>query len=319
MSLTPPEILFVEPEEAGLRIDKLLSLRFKDQSRTYFQYLISEGLIFLNSQPVKKRICPHQGDEIEIHFALTPELQINPEAIPLDILYEDEWVIAINKPASMVVHPAPGNWTGTFVNALLAHCGQLPNSDNILRPGIVHRLDKETSGVLLAAKTVQSHRLLVDAFAQRKIHKEYIAICIGHPKLSSIDLPIGRDPKRRQQMAINHLNGKAAKTHCYPLLSIGNYSLVQLLLETGRTHQIRVHLQSLGTPILGDSVYGSSNINQKEMATRQLLHAHRVSFSHPITQKQLHLEAPIPADLGSFIRRGEESAFSIPKRFGLTP
>lgn len=282
-------------EESHLRLDALLSLRFPDKSRSYFQFLIQQGYVLVNGKTMKKREKTRPGDEIEIYFQITPEIDLAPEPIDLEVLYEDEHLIVINKPAGMVVHPAPGHYRGTFVNALLFHCKQI-DSDDPLRPGIVHRLDKDTSGILIAAKTRAAHTGLIDLFAKRKIEKTYLAICIGKPKDGLIDAPIARHPSRRKEMAVC-MQGRASKTNCQVLAQNGPLSLVRLELLTGRTHQLRVHLKHMGTPILGDGTYGNTTINKKFSIKRQLLHAHFIEFFHPITQQILSLTAPIPEDL----------------------
>lgn len=293
MSLCP-HILLVSEEEKNLRLDKLLTNRFLGYSRTYFQYLIGKGCVLVNGQVVKKREQSQPLDEVEVCFELTPELSLKPEEIPLEILYEDEHLLAINKPAGMVVHPAPGHPSGTFVNALLYHCKTLEVEN--LRPGIVHRLDKDTSGVLIAAKTTQTHAALVSLFASRAIEKTYLAIAVGNPGNVTISAPLKRHPKKRQEMAVIE-GGKEAISICSTLSFDGRLSLVSIRLITGRTHQIRVHLKSRGTPVLGDSVYGSSAANALFGAKRQLLHAHTLKCLHPITQVPLVIEAPLPEDL----------------------
>lgn len=294
------ELIVIQENEAGERLDKILAHRFKDVwSRTYFQYLIDEHLVLLNGEPVKKRIKPQVGDEVEIQFAATPEIDLSPENIPLDILYEDEHLLAINKPAGMVVHPAPGNWSGTFVNALLFHCGNLEIEG--LRPGIVHRLDKETSGVLIAAKSLLVQQKLVEAFAARQVYKEYLAICVGNPGEGTIEEPIGRHPVHRKHMAVVQ-GGKKAITHFQTLATNGKLSVVKVILATGRTHQIRVHLKHHGTPILGDAIYGNPQVNKQYGAERQLLHAYRLQLKHPITGQVLEFEAPIPEDIAKKVQ-----------------
>jgi 23S rRNA pseudouridine1911/1915/1917 synthase len=295
------DLLIVTEEEAGMRLDKYLSLRFPEYSRTYFQTLIDEKLVLVNCELVKKASKLEPGDEIEIEFALTQEIFIEPEAIPLDILYEDAHLLAVNKPAGMVVHPAVGNWKATFVNALLYHCQQL-NAQGSLRPGIVHRLDKETSGLLIAAKDELTQRRLVEAFALRQIEKEYLAICIGNPGNHQIHTNIGRHPQRRKEMAVLKDTGKEAKTTCETLAFGQNLSFVKLMPTTGRTHQLRVHMQFIGFPILGDSVYGSASANKKFGAKRQMLHAHVLRFDHPITHKKIELKADIPQDMQHFVQ-----------------
>ena len=276
---------FFTVSEAATRLDKLLSQHFPEHSRTYFQYLIEQGGVFVNGHIIKKRETPKVGDEIEVCFLPTQEISLEPQNIPLDVLYEDEWIIAVNKPANMVVHPAPGHPKDTFVNALLFHCRHLESAGS-LRPGIVHRLDKDTSGVLLAAKTSQSHAKLVELFSQRQIQKYYLAVCVGAAKEGLIDAAIKRHPIRRKEMAVNIAEGKEAKTICRLLSKNDSLSLIELQLLTGRTHQIRVHLKHVGTPLLGDPIYGSFSANKKFAPPRQLLHALRVEFTHPMTGKK---------------------------------
>jgi 23S rRNA pseudouridine1911/1915/1917 synthase len=291
----------VSQEEASLRLDKLLTLHFPDYSRTYFQFLIEQGCVLVNGKIIKKRETPKEGDEIEICFLLTPEISLEAQNIPLDILYEDEHLIAVNKPAGMVTHPAPGHPKDTFANALLFHCGKLESADP-LRPGIVHRLDKETSGVLIAAKTSISHAKLVSLFSERKVQKYYLAVCVGCPKEGLIDAPMGRHPVHRKEMAILQSGGKEAKSICRLLGKDPFLSLVEMQILTGRTHQIRVHLKHLGTPVLGDLVYGSSAANKKHGTTRQLLHAERVTLPHPITQEEISFCAPVPEDILLYVQ-----------------
>lgn len=297
------DLFIVLEEEAGERLDKILAQRFKEHySRTYFQYLIEEQLVLLNGVPVKKRTKPEPGDEIEVQFAALPEIQLIPENIPLSILYEDDDLLVVNKPAGMVVHPAPGSWSKTFVNALLYYCGQLEGEQTSLRPGIVHRLDKETSGVLIAAKNLNMQQKLIHLFASRQVYKEYLAVCLGKPKDGEIIAPIGRHPIHRKQMAVVP-GGKQAITICKTIGWNEKLSLVQVIIGTGRTHQIRVHLKYQGTPILGDDLYGNSSANHYYGAQRQLLHAIKVKFQHPLTGQALEFTAPPPADMLRFIQR----------------
>ncbi|MCB1107075.1 MAG: RluA family pseudouridine synthase [Chlamydiia bacterium] len=275
------------------RIDKLLAEEFPDYSRHYFQELIDSGLVICNGKRVKKKEVPAIGDQIQIHFSSPPEITLTAEDIPLEILYEDETIILVNKPVGMVVHPAPGHYQGTFVNALLHHCPSLPSQD--VRPGIVHRLDKETSGVLLAAKTSAAHQKLTEAFSSRAIEKEYLAITVGTPPAEFVDAPIGRHPKKRKEMTVL-TEGRHALTHFEVLESRGGFSLVKAKPVTGRTHQIRVHLKSLKTPILGDFLYGSEKLSRKMGVDRALLHAYRLTFSHPFSGKKMVVTAPFPQD-----------------------
>lgn len=296
MSQQSTETFFASLEDEGMRLDRLLVSRFPHHSRSYFQFLIEQGSVLVEEQVLKKRARIKAGDEIEICFILTPELSLIPENIPLDILYEDEHLLIVNKPVGMVVHPAPGHPSGTFAHALLYYCKQLkPEEFSDLRPGIVHRLDKDTSGVLLAAKNPQTHQKLVALFTSRQIEKHYLAISLGRPKTEKICAPIARHPKHRQKMAVVE-NGKEAITLCQQLAEKGPLSLLSLQILTGRTHQIRVHLSYLGHPVLGDALYGNLHINQKYGVVRQLLHAHRLKFIHPFTSKILEIEAPIPTD-----------------------
>lgn len=290
----------ISANEAGKRLDVILTERYPHFSRTYFQKLIHEGLVLLNGQQVKKRIKPEEGDEIEVEFALTPETNLQPEEIPLDILLEDDHILVVNKPAGLVVHPGAGNWTGTFANALLFHCEELPGKG--LRPGIVHRLDKETSGALVAAKTEEAHRELTRQFADREVHKEYVAICVGSPGNVTICSPLARHPRDRRKFTIDE-GGKAAITHVKVEGFDQKLSVVRIQLETGRTHQIRVHLQHHRTPILGDKTYGSSSQNQKYGVERQLLHAHILEFKHPTKGEMVRVEAPLPEDISGFVAK----------------
>ena len=295
--MTQTEAIIVQEEEIGQRLDKLLSQRFPTFSRTYFQSLIEKGFVLVNGDQSKKREKPDVGDEIEICFELPPEISLEAEDIPLDILYEDDHIIAVNKPAGMVVHPAPGHPKSTFVNALLFHCKSLQSGQNdALRPGIVHRLDKDTSGVLIAAKTSEAHRALVELFSSRQIQKTYVTVAIGTPPEGRVNAPIKRHFIRRQEMCVDP-SGKEAISDIKVLRKNTTVSFLEIGLITGRTHQIRVHLKHLRTPVLGDQVYGSASAGSKYHATRQLLHAARVKLNHPITKQPLILTAPLPKDM----------------------
>lgn len=294
------DLLVVEKGEAGTRLDLLLKNRFPTYSRTYFQQLIEKQLVLLNGECVKKRVQPKEGDEIEVEFALTQECQLEAEDIPLEILYEDEDLLVVNKAAGMVVHPGAGNPRGTFVNALLYHCQQLKNSG--IRPGIVHRLDKDTSGVLLAAKKERVQELLVRLFAERKVKKEYVAITLGNPRERNITTFIGRNPERRQEMKVLEEKGKEAVTDVKTVGFDGKLAIVQLFPITGRTHQLRLHMKYVGTPIVGDPIYGNLPMNKKLQAPRLLLHAHKLAFVHPMTGQKMVIEAPLPEDLKKFIK-----------------
>jgi 23S rRNA pseudouridine1911/1915/1917 synthase len=292
--MSETELLFVEDSEENLRLDQLLANRFTGSySRTYFQQLIDEGLVLLNGNQVKKRIKPKVADEIEIEFIISKGIDLIPQNIPLDILYEDDDLLVVNKPPGMVVHPAVGHYENTFVHALLWHCKDLPNMES-LRPGIVHRLDKDTSGILVAAKTSFAHQALVKAFSERVIKKRYLAITLGNPGNGEIRTLIGRDPKNRQKMAVVTENGKESITRFETLKLQDDLALVSIDLMTGRTHQIRVHMQHHKTPILGDILYGSKKTNEKFKIDKQLLHAWQIEFVHPKSGTMLKFEAPIP-------------------------
>lgn len=292
--------IFVDEQEAGKRLDKFLADRFPDYSRTYFQGLVEKGLVLLNGRIAKKRILVNTADEIEVEFALSEGINLAPENIPLDILFEDDAIIVINKPPAMVVHPGAGCFSRTFVNALLFHCNIETQQEN-LRPGIVHRLDKDTSGVLLAAKTEFAQRELVKQFSERKVEKYYYAICIGKVEKKIIQTLIGRNPVNRQQMAVLKDKGKEAITEILDAIYDGKLSFVKLKPLTGRTHQLRVHLKAIGAPILGDKVYGNFFLNEKYHVQRQLLHAEKLIFLHPTSRKLLEIKAKVPDDMQIFI------------------
>ncbi len=298
----------ITSQEANQRLDKILGDRYHPSySRTYFQQLIENQQVLLNGIAIKKKVLPIQGDQIEIKFSLMPpEIKVLPEAIPLDLLYEDEHLLAINKPVGLITHPASGHWTGTFVNAVLHHCQQL-NIENEQRPGIVHRLDKDTTGVLLAAKYPVAQQRLTALFALRQIRKDYLAICINNPGHGEIKASIGRHPVHRKLMSVVEKGGKDSFTTYETLTYNGQLSLVNLRLITGRTHQIRVHMKHLGFPVLGDPLYGNISINKKfkesDQIERQLLHAHCLQFIHPMTQEKLTITAPLPQDMTKLINR----------------
>ncbi|MEX0962088.1 MAG: RluA family pseudouridine synthase [Simkaniaceae bacterium] len=278
-----------------LRLDVWLQETFLDFSRNYFQNLIEKKAILLNGKEPKKRSLVQKGDVVSVSFFKTENISLLPEPLPLEILFEDEHLIAVNKAVGMVVHPAKGHLQGTLVNALLHHLGSLP--DNNLRPGIVHRLDKETSGIILVAKTELMQRKLSELFKKREIKKNYLAIAIGRPSQNRIDLPIGRHKIHRKMMCIRE-DGKEALTEIEVLGFHNGLSLLKVNLLTGRTHQIRVHLKAVNTPLLGDSLYGV----QKYNAIRPLLHASELQFNHPFTKEALSLSAPIPSDLRHWIK-----------------
>lgn len=287
-----------------LRLDKLLAESFPELSRSYFHFLFDQKAITLNHVPIKKREILPIDSEVKIHFIQTEELVATPENIALDVLFEDEHIIAVNKPVGMVVHPAPGHPNATFVNALLYHC-QLDDQlkEDTLRPGIVHRLDKDTSGVLLAAKTRKAHQKLIETFASRSIEKTYLCIALDKIKDQTLTTKIKRHPKNRQKMTCCEIDGKESKTSFTLLDFQSPFSLISCQLHTGRTHQIRVHLSFLGHPIIGDSLYGNTAVNKSYNTPRQLLHAHSVKFSHPITNAPISIIAPLPLDMQNWMKK----------------
>ncbi len=298
--MTSQNNFLISKKDVITRLDKFLSKKFQLNSRNYFQYLIENGSVLVNNKKVKKKFIPKIGDEIEIFFQALPDVSIKAENIALDILYEDEYIIAINKPANFVVHPAIGNWSNTFVNALLYHCKDLIYDDSNIRPGIVHRLDKDTTGVLLAAKTIKAQQNLIEQFKNRKVQKKYLAITINKPKNQIITKPIARHKIKRKEMTITK-QGKEAITEIKLLASNDKISLIEAIPKTGRTHQIRVHLKHISCPILGDPIYGSKSHNNNFNIFSQLLHAFSLEFSHPITNKIIKIKAPLAENLKKFI------------------
>lgn len=295
MSLKTSELLIVSKEDLFCRIDIFLSMKFSDYSRTYFQHLIENQHIKVNGVPVKKREKLFPGDRVEIDFHSKEPLNASPQEIPLNLLYEDEYLLAINKPRGLVIHPAPGHPSNTLVNALLYHYKNLERQDPI-RPGIIHRLDKDTSGVILIAKTSQAHERLSLAFKDRQIHKEYLALCLGNPGTRTLQNRLGRHPIYRKKIALLE-QGKEAISCIETEYYHNGYSLVKILPLTGRTHQIRVHLQSIGCPVIGDPLYGSERVNRKLDVATQMLHAHILRFKHPFNDTTMTLSAEIPQDM----------------------
>lgn len=270
------------------RLDRWLVGRYPKFSRTYLQALIEEGLVQVNGHRAKKRQIVSAEDDVEVQFrAQMDQTPLIPEAIPLDILFEDSSILVCNKPAGLVVHPGAGNWSHTFVNALLHHCREMRGFEGA-RPGIVHRLDKSTSGAIVAAKSMKAQQNLVSQFADRTVCKEYLAITKSHPRVLVATAPIGRDVKNRQRMAITPL-GKSAQTHFEVLSSSLESCLILARPITGRTHQIRVHLSHLRAPILGDTLYGGQSHPEG-----YFLHAWNLQFRHPVSGREMQFRAPIP-------------------------
>ena len=283
-------------ETGGQRADQFLSQSLNNLTRSAAQKLLEGGHVLRAGKALKKNDRLNPGDEISVLIPDPTEVEILPQDIPLDVIYEDEDVIVVNKPVGMVVHPAPGHPDGTLVNALLHHCGDsLSGINGELRPGIVHRIDRDTSGLIIAAKNDAAHLALAEQLQDHSLYREYEAVIVGGLKddQGTVDLPIARHPTDRKKMAINHYNGRHAVTHWTVLRRYPGYTHVQCRLETGRTHQIRVHLAAQGHPVLGDPVYNGVRKGFPELAG-QCLHARRLSFVHPRTGERMMLEAPLP-------------------------
>ncbi|NGQ93763.1 RluA family pseudouridine synthase [Brevibacillus sp. SYP-B805] len=286
----------VDPADAGERIDKYITMQGEEWSRSQVQAWIKEGRVSVNGETVKSNYKVAADDEVTLRVPPPKELTIQPEPIPLDIVYEDGDLVVVNKPRGLVVHPAPGHYTGTLVNALLYHCKDLSGINGVLRPGIVHRIDKDTSGLLVIAKNDKAHMGLAAQLKEHTVHRKYVAIVHGviPHEMGTIDAPIGRDPKNRQQMAVVFENSKPAVTHFIVLERFKEYTLVECKLETGRTHQIRVHMKYIGHPLAGDPKYGPKKTLELD---GQALHAKTLGFVHPRTGEYLEFEAPLPEEL----------------------
>ena len=288
-------ILLPEEESIGERADKYLAVQLPQYSRSFFQKLSKDDQIQIQNTPIKASYRITGEEEIALTIPDAQKPDIVPENIPLDILYEDDYVLVVNKPKDMVVHPSAGHTSGTLVNAVMAHCGEhLSGINGVLRPGIVHRIDKDTTGALLICKDDVVHRDLAEQLKEHSIKRRYRAVVQGNLKEDegTVNAPVGRHPTDRKKMAINHKNGKEAITHYKVLERFGQATYIECRLETGRTHQIRVHMASLGHPLLGDTVYGSSK-NPYHLQG-QALHAMILGFVHPITGEYLEFEAPLP-------------------------
>ena len=284
-----------EAQDKGKRIDKFISEVVDDATRSYIQKLISEGLVEIQGKKVTKSGNKLKGNEsITINLPEDEVLELVPEDIPLDIIYEDSDIIVVNKGPDMVVHPAHGNYSGTLVNALLYHTKELSGINGDIRPGIVHRLDKDTSGIIVVAKNDAAHENLAKMFKEKNLEKTYMCIAKGifKDKEGRLETLIGRDPKDRKKMAVVEENGKLAISNYKVLDESKNHSLVEVKIETGRTHQIRVHMKYLNHPIMGDTTYG----NGSDGAKRQILHAYKLKFIHPRTGEEMTVVAPLPED-----------------------
>lgn len=280
-------------EEENIRIDRYLSSH-SDLSRSFIQKLSEEGKITVNGKVVKSSYKVSLNDEIHVEVPEMENLETKPENIPLDILYEDSDLIVINKPKGMIVHPASGIYTGTLVNALLYHCKDLSGINGVLRPGIVHRIDKDTTGCIIACKNDFTHVEIAKQLETKTCHREYRAIVMGNiiHDNGMIDAPIGRDARDRQKMTVTDKGSRDARTHFQVLERFGKSTYIECALETGRTHQIRVHMKYINHPVMGDEKYGKkcSYMN----TNGQVLHAYKITFVHPRTQKEMTIEAPLP-------------------------
>jgi len=299
------EFAFFEVDDAfsDERIDKVISA-LTYETRSSVQKNIENGNVLVNGSIVSKNYRCSFGDEIKVIFSQPVLLDVKAENIPLDIRYEDNSLLVVNKPKGMVVHPAPGNYSGTLVNALMYHCGDsLSGINGVIRPGIVHRIDKDTSGLLIVAKNDFSHNFLAEQIKEHSFTREYRAVIIGHLKepQGTVDAPIGRNPKDRKKMAVTDKNSKNAVTHYTVLEEFPGYSLVKLNLETGRTHQIRVHMAYLGHPVAGDELYGGKR--KDDGLSGQCLHAGLIGFIHPVSKEYLEIKSEYPEYFENFLRR----------------
>jgi 23S rRNA pseudouridine1911/1915/1917 synthase len=293
--------LSIQADEAGVRLDRYLTSVLTDISRTTVQQLIVDGAVLVNGHIGKSGYTLRIGDEVQVFSPNVHNKAINikPHSLPLDVVYEDKDLLIVNKAAGMVVHPAPGHYDDTLVNALIARYPDIQREDSEQRPGIIHRLDKDTSGLIIIARNAATHAALAEQMKRHEIVKRYLALVEGIVALDqgSIDAPIGRNPRHRQQMAITTVGSRAARTHFRVLERFAQHTLLLLELETGRTHQIRVHLKAIGHPIVGDPVYGSGRSIRGSTLKRQFLHAYQLKFTHPATGNVINLEAPLPEDL----------------------
>ena len=286
----------VQFEQEGERLDKFLSTIYPDFSRAFFQKLIKNQKVWVNDQNQKASFPVHTDDLVKIEIPDAVETTIVPEDIPLDILYEDQDLLIVNKPKGMVVHPSAGHYTGTLVNAIMYHCkDSLSGINGEIRPGIVHRIDMDTTGSLIVCKNDEAHVDIAQQIKEHSVNRIYVGIVCGNVKddEGTIEGPIGRHPIERKKMAINEKNGKPAITHYKVLERFGNYTYMQFKLETGRTHQIRVHMASIGHPLRGDALYSSNRSTFKNLQG-QTLHAQTIGFIHPKTGEYMEFSAPLP-------------------------
>ncbi|MFB3164123.1 RluA family pseudouridine synthase [Neobacillus sp. 179-J 1A1 HS] len=288
-------------QQKGDRIDKVISTLDEEWSRTQVQQWIKEGNVLVNGQKIKTNYKCSMNDEIEITIPDPELLDVIPEEMDLDIYFEDKDVLVVNKPSGMVVHPAPGHLTGTLVNGLMAHCKDLSGINGVLRPGIVHRIDKDTSGLLMVAKNDMAHEKLVNQLVEKTVTRKYRAIVHGviPHDFGTIDAPLGRDTKDRQSMTVVD-NGKHAVTHFHVIERFKDFTFVECQLETGRTHQIRVHMKYIGYPLAGDPKYGPKKTLD---INGQALHAGILGFNHPRTNEYLEFEAPLPKEFEELLEQ----------------
>ena len=299
---------FVITDEAGERLDRFLAPRI-DASRTQAQRLIDEGHVLVNGHSEKASYRLEEGDRLDVQFAPPLPPALSPENIPLQVVHQDDDLIVIDKPAGLTVHPAPGHPSGTLVNAILALYPELRDPESSLRPGIVHRLDKDTSGLMVVAKNAQAQEALAAQFAERSVTKRYLALIEGRltPQRGLVEAPIGRDAAQRQRMSVS-ARGRAARTGYVVLEYIDSYSFVELTLETGRTHQIRVHMAAIGHPVVGDRVYGKASA----LCPRQFLHSHLIGFHHPRDGRYMEFTSDLPEDLAEALAAIRRAAYATP-------
>jgi 23S rRNA pseudouridine1911/1915/1917 synthase len=288
--------------EAGSRLDKYLAMHCPGLSRTYLQKLVREGLVTVNGHPAKSGLKLETGDRISVNVPASPTNPLSPEAIPLKIVYEDDDIIVIDKPAGMTTHPSPGQTAHTLINALIAYYPKLAEMGSSFRPGIVHRLDRDTSGLIIVAKNTAAQMNLINQFKDRAVHKTYLTLVQGHliPDRGIIEAPIGRDTGDRKRMAVV-TSGRPARSEYAVVKYYKGYTLLEVKPETGRTHQIRVHLAAIGYPVVGDAVYGVKSPFLK----RQFLHAHHLGFRLPGTGEQVEFESELPDELATVLNQLE--------------
>ena len=296
-------VLNVEETDSGIRLDKwLASKKETDMTRTAVQNLIESGGVLVNGKTVSKNYKQKSGDVIEVTIPDPVELDAKPEDIPLDIVYEDESLLVVNKPKGMVVHPAPGNYSGTMVNALMYHCkGRLSGINGVIRPGIVHRIDKNTSGLLIVAKTDTAHNFLAEQIKEHSFTREYELVAEGRFRETegTVNAPIGRNPDDRKKMCVIYTNSKNAVTHYSVIEQFEKYAHLKCRLETGRTHQIRVHMSYIGHPVLGDDVYGKPF----KGIDGQCLHAKKIGFIHPVSHEYMEFDSELPEYFKEILRK----------------